>query len=190
MNRPLSWLIINCSKSRPCTVLTIAVCPLTTIQFLAIGHTYTKLHNTTARASHNGEFNAPALSLPKSRTLASSRKLAQRDWPAIITTPFSFTSTLFSSAHCTSTTHNTITPPVVQFNLEQTTDRQWRTTRRKAQTSKKPSPSSTSAVPDACSSTAWATYSEHADRIPLWRRLGIWRGRWEGTVSVTPIHPV
>jgi len=62
------------------------------------------------------------------------------------------------------------------------TNTQWRI-RRKAPTSRRPSPSSTSAAPGAYNSTASATCSEHAVRTQHWRRLGILRARRAETVS-------
>ena len=65
------------------------------------------------------------------------------------------------------------------------TDTRWRT-RRNQRTSRKPSPSSTSAALGACNCTIWVTCYEHVGRILHWRRSKSSRVVWAETVSITP----
>ena len=72
---------------------------------------------------------------------------------------------------------NTLAKP----STPQTANQPW-TNRRKAQTSRRPSPSLTSAATAVSHSATWATSSEHAARTLLWQRSRTLRLRWAATV--------
>lgn len=95
--------------------------------------------------------------------------------PSTTTTsrPHSFKTT---RPHCPQITHS--------FQPRQPTNTTCPTNRRKAQTSRRPSPSSTSAVTVASPSPTWATSSAHAARTPPSPRSKTSRARWAVTVSL------
>jgi hypothetical protein len=68
-------------------------------------------------------------------------------------------------------------------SIPQTTNQPW-TNRRKAQTSRRPSPSSTSAATAVSHSATWAISSEHAARTLLSQRSRTSRPRWAATVRI------